>query len=107
MSEQIKMAGRDIKVSQMNMAQIREVVAAMEKDSADKETKPHILDLVFDDDVPARAVSVATGLSMDELGGKFSQDECRKLLDLVKAANPFYVGMMERFIKAGQQLKKD
>ncbi len=99
MSESINMAGREIEIKQLNMRQVREFIAGM-----DPETEPHIVDILFNDPVPAKAVSLATGLSLDELAGDFSQEEMRELLDKVKAVNPSFVGMMERIIKAGQLL---
>ena len=62
---------------------------------------PHVLDMVFDDDIPAVAVSAASGLSLAELEGDFTQQEIRDLLDKVRAINPFFVGMMERLCRAG------
>ena len=103
MSESIKIAGRDITVKQLKMNQIREFVSSFGDDRA----KPHILDILFDDPVPAKAVSLATGLSMEELAGDLRQDEMRQLLDKVKAVNPSFVGMMERIIKAGQLLNEN
>jgi len=106
MSDPVKIASRDISVKQLTMAEIRKFVAAMQAEAEKEDNKAHVLDMLFDDPVPAAAVSIATGLSMDELGGSFSQDEMRELLDKVKAVNPFFVGMMERLIEAGRQLNK-
>lgn len=102
MSDSIRIAGRDITPKPLDMAQVREFLDAMEKEAKDENSVPHIVDVLFNDEVPAKAVSISTGLSMDELGGKISQEDMRALLDKVRAVNPTFVGMMERFIKARQ-----
>jgi len=104
MNEKITIGGREITVRQMTMADVRRFVAEMQQQADGQEPEPHVIDMLFDDPVPASAVSVATGLSLDELAGDFTQSEMRELLDAVKAANPFFVGMMERLVEAGRQL---
>lgn len=97
MNETINIGGRSVAVKQLTMRQIREVLANLKE----RDGGPHVLDMVFDDDVPAVAVSEATGLSLAELEGDFTQQEMRDLIDQVRAKNPFFVGMMERLCQAG------
>ena len=97
MSEQITIGGRQITVRPLTMRQIRDVLDAL-KDDGKGEKRAHIIDVVFNDEVPAVAVSSATGLSLAELEGEFGQQEIRELLDKVRAVNPFFVGMMERLV---------
>ncbi|HHL35598.1 MAG TPA: hypothetical protein ENJ30_14660 [Desulfobulbaceae bacterium] len=99
MSEATSMAGRKIEAKQLNMRQIKTFISDLDPDA-----EPHIIDLVFDDPIPATAVAMATGLSLEELAGDFNQEEIRELLDKVKAVNSSFVGMMERIVKAGQLL---
>lgn len=98
----IQIGGRDITVKQLNMSEVRDFVSSLDDDA-----EAHIVDILFNDPVPAKAVSLATGLSLEELAGSFKQDEMRTLLDKVKAVNPSFVGMMERIIKAGQSLSEN
>lgn len=97
MSETIKLGGRAVSVHALTMKEIREVLVALRE----KSKEPHVIDMVFDDDVPAVAISAASGLSLSELEGEFTQQEIRDLLDKVRALNPFFVGMMERLCRAG------
>lgn len=99
MGEQITLAGRKIEVKQLTMRQIKDVVAVLKKSQAGEEV--HVVDALFDNDVPAIAVSEATGLSMAELEGEISQQEMHDLIEKVRAVNPFFVGMMERVIASG------
>lgn len=101
MSEQITVSGRQVEVKGLTMKQIKEVMANLKGQNEKQEA--HVIDAVFDDDVPAFAVSLATGLSLAELEGDIGQQDMRDLLDKVKAVNPFFVGMMTRLISLGTQ----
>lgn len=101
MSEQITIAGRQVEVKGLTMKQIKDVLASLKDRS--KQQEAHVIDAVFDDDVPAVAVSMATGLSLAELEGDIGQQDMRDLLDKVKAVNPFFVGMMTRLISRATQ----
>jgi|LGVE01.1.fsa_nt_gb hypothetical protein len=59
--------------------------------------QPHTVDLLFNDPVTAKAVSMASDMSMEELEGNYSQQEMKALIDAVRGQNPFLLGMMERF----------
>ena len=99
MGEHVTICGRDIEVRSLTMRQIREAVAKLKSGDVLLDGEPHIIDLLYDDSVPAVAVSLATGLSLAELAGDIDQVAMRDLLDKVRAANPFFVGMMERFFR--------
>lgn len=105
MAEQVTVSGRKIEVKQLTMRQIRNVLAELKKKG-----EPHVIDTVFDDDVPAIALAEATGLRMDGEEGPdvvslldLSQEEVKELLDTFKAVNPFFFGMMERIISMATQ----
>lgn len=97
MNETIKLGGRTVAVHSLTMREIREVLVALRE----KGKEPHVLDMVFDDDIPAVAISAASGLSLGELEGDFSQQEIHDLIEKIRAVNPFFVGMMERLCRAG------
>lgn len=101
MGEQMKFSGRTIEVKTLTVAQVKELMAELTADRENNEPL-HVFDLLFDDEVPARAVSKATGLSLDDLAGPYTPQEGNELLAKVRAANPFYVGMMERLVAAGR-----
>ena len=94
-TESLTIAGRPVTVRQLTMRQIRNVMAHLKK----KEAEPHIVDVVFNDSVPAIALAEASGLSLEELAGDFDQQDIADLLAKVKAINPFFVGMTERIIQ--------
>lgn len=103
----MKFAGRDIDVKVLTVAQIKEVMEEL-----DELKKPgamfDIVDLLMDDEIPAVAVSKATGLSLAELGGEVVPQELSELFQEVRAKNPFYLGMMERLISGAKgALEKD
>lgn len=97
MSEQIKIAGRQITCKGLTMAQIRKVMDELQEMSKGNE-KAHIVDLIYNDDVPALAIAASTGLSMEELAGEIGQQDMHDLIDKVRSVNPFFVGAMERLI---------
>jgi len=98
-----KLANRDITVRKFTMKDVHNYLEGMEKDNA-AGGRPHVMDILFNDDVTARAVSMATGLSMEELAGNYTHDEMRALIDKVRAENPFFVGMMERIVKIKKKI---
>jgi len=98
MSEQLTIVGRQIDIKQLTMRQIKDIVGALKKQDAG--TDVHIVDTLFDNDVPAVAVAAATGLSLAELEGEINQQDMHDLIEKVRAANPFFVGRMERLISS-------
>lgn len=130
MSETIKISGREVTVRQLTMRQVREYIAYMaernelrlawleyrrkveavetgtrvpEEPSVEPEVeyRVHTVDMLFDDDIPAKVVSLSSGLSLEELDGDYTQQNIRELIDKVRAVNPFLVGMMERLSGVG------
>jgi len=102
MSTIVNFSGRDIEVKTLTVRQIADYLDGMKK----KDPEVLALDLLFNDDVPANAVCLATGLTPQELSGDVKPSEVRELWDSVRAENPFFVGMMERLVKAGEQMQK-
>lgn len=103
MAVDVKLSGRNVTVNTLNVAQVRELVEEMKTEFADGKSifDINIVDLLFDDEVPAKAVSKATGLSLQELAGPHDPQEVKTLIDEVRAQNPFYVAMMERLVTVG------
>lgn len=102
MSE-IDFSGRKITARTLTVQQVRELLDEIKKQSDAKSILDlNVVDLLFDDDVPAIAVSKSTGLTLQELCGPVDPQLVRNVIDEVRAANPFFVGMMERMVNAGK-----
>jgi len=95
--EKVEIAGREISVKELTMAEIRQILSSMEK----QKDQPHVIDLLFAD-MPAVAVSVSTGLTLKDLEGDFTQSDIKQLKDKVAELNPFFVKAMQRLAKIGQ-----
>lgn len=106
MAKKITFCGRDVTVKTLNVAEVADLLDESKEEAGKIKTvfDLHVLDLLFDDEVPARAVAKATGLTMQELAGPNDPAEVRALLDEVRAQNPFYVGMMERITAVGKSV---
>lgn len=104
MATPVMFCGRNITVKTLTVSDVRELLDEMQKAGEEKKTilEQDVIDLLFDDEVTALAMAKATGLTTKELGGNVPPDDVRKLIDAVRAENPFFVGMMERLITAGK-----
>lgn len=101
---EIELSGRKITAKTLTVQQVRELLDAIQQQAAEKKTllQLDVVDLLFDDDVPAIAVAKSSGLSLKELAGPHDPQQVKELIDEVRAANPFFVGMMERLVGAGK-----
>ena len=98
----VNFSGREVAVKTLSVSDVKDLLDEIRSDASGEQKPPHILDLLFDDDIPAAAVSKATGLSLTELAGNVKPQEARDLIDAVRAQNPFFLGMMERLVGAGR-----
>ncbi len=98
-TENLKVGDKEIIVKELTMAEIRNVMAALEK----QEGTPHIIDLLFPD-MPAAAISISTGLSLKNLEGDFTQSEIKQIRDKVEKLNPFFAKALNRLAKLGQSM---
>ena len=109
--EKVNFSGRDVTVKALNMSEIKEVLNRLLKKSETESEQSasifdlHIVDLLFNDEIPAFALSMATGLSLEELSGKVPPEAIRELLDKTRAMNPFLVGMIERLVSRGKAIQ--
>lgn len=104
MSTSTKFSGREIEVRTLTVRDVKELLDEIKNEGRESKSvlDLHVLDLLFDDDVPARAIAKSTGLSLEELSGNITPEEVHGLIDKVRAENPFFVGMMERLVSAGK-----
>lgn len=104
----VTFSGRNLTIKTLNMAEMREVVDEIKGKGNEKTSvlDLNITDLAFNDDVPASAVAKASGLTLSDLEGPVDPQEVKDLIDKVRAANPFFVGMMERLVGAGKAAGK-
>jgi len=57
--------------------------------------------------MPALAISLSMGLSLEELDGPFKPCEIAAVIDEVKAANPFFVKMIRRLASLGEDVLQE
>lgn len=97
----MKFAGRDIEVKTLTVADVKTILDHFEQMRKNGHGLS-VVDMLMDDEVPAVAVTKASGLTMAELEGAVNPQDLRELFDAVRAANPFFLGMMERLIQGGR-----
>lgn len=108
----INFSGRDITIRTLSVAETKEILDQLKADSLQIIEKgkeptvkpPHVVDLLFNDDIPAIAVAKSSGVKLNELAGDVPPQQVRDLIDAVRAQNPFFLGMMERLVGAGKKM---
>ncbi len=102
-SKLVPLNGRgDITIKELTIAEIMSVVEQAE--SAYKESAPpHVLDMLFPEGLPALAVALSAGLSLEQLSG-FSPDEYARLREAAAGLNPIFLAMWERLSNVGRDL---
>ena len=97
MSNKIKWMEREVEVKTLTVRQVKELADDL------AQLKINVVDLLLDDAVPAVAVEMATGITIEEMSGDIDPVELRKLWDAVRKKNPFFARMMDRLAEAGKQ----
>ena len=82
---------------ELTPGQVQEVLDEVEK------AQVNILDLLFPDSVPCFAVQLSTGLSKKDLE-KFPPSSYEVVLKKVEEANPFFVALVKRMLKAANKI---
>lgn len=93
-AEQVTIGGFDYRVRVLTMQDIRAVVRAM-KDLGQDGAEIHIIDVLFDHEVPTAALKLATGMD-DAALDALPPAEVQALLDAVARVNSFFVETWER-----------
>ena len=88
-AEQVYVGGADYRVRVLTMQDIRAVVRAM-KDLGQEGAEMHVIDVLFDHEVPAEALKLATGLD-DAALDSLPPADVQALLDEVGRVNSFFV----------------
>ena len=88
-SEQVSVGGADYRVRVLTMQDIRAVVRAM-KDLGQEGAEMHVIDVLFDHEVPAEALKLATGLD-DAALDALPPADVQGLLGAVARVNSFFV----------------
>ena len=88
-AEHVTAGGFDYRVRVLTMQDIRAVVRAM-KDLGQEGAEMHVIDVLFDHEVPAAALKLATGLD-DAALDALPPAEVQALLDAVARVNSFFV----------------
>lgn len=88
----------NVEAKELTVGQIREILEKLEKGGT-----THYGDLLFEgEEIPILAVSLSTGLSIDELEGDMTPSRLKEIIEEVRQANPFFAGMMKRLAKIGE-----
>lgn len=90
----IELAGKEIIVQELTVAQVRKIISTVDIDEVAKD-----IDDLLDANVPALAIADATGLTLAEME-EYRPSELASLAWEVEQANPFLVGLVERKVKA-------
>lgn len=95
MNEKIKNA----RARELTVREIREVLGGLERRDA-----IHTVELLFPDGIPALAVSMSSGLSLEELDGDVAPSDLKNLIERVKDANPFFLNALNRLAETGRAM---
>lgn len=98
-SKVIKIDDREITVKELTVSQ----VSALMEGSAEKTTAT-TGELLVGSPIPIEAVSLATGLSVDELNGEMTPSELAEIWEAVAEVNDFLSSMMKRLQVVAESL---
>ena len=87
---------------ELTVRQVREII-----DTLEKQENVHTVDMLFSDEIPALAVSMSTGKSLEELQGDITPSELAAIIEEVKEAKPFFVKMIQRLSEIGEAALKE
>jgi len=93
---------RKIEAKELTVSQIRQVFESMEN-----RTDIHTIEILFPNEIPVMAVSLSTGLSLEELDGDIPPSEIKRLIDEVKTKNPFFLSGLQSLAKVGTALMEN
>ena len=96
-TKKIPVGDKEITAAELSVAQIRNLLDQMET------MEISVFDMLFPDGVPSIAVAESTGISLKQLE-QYLPSELKLIIDGVESLNPFFVNMMTRLAKAGEQM---
>lgn len=93
--KRISVGGRDVAARELTVKEVRQIL-----DALDSAGEVSTVDLLFQDRIPARAVALSTGLTLEELEGDFRPSEIDTIITAVGEANPIFARLVERLAGA-------
>jgi hypothetical protein len=93
--KKVNVGGREVVARELTVREVRGILDDLE---AVKEVST--VDLLFQDRIPARAVALSTGLTLEELEGDFKPSELDAIITAVGEANPIFARLVERLTGA-------
>jgi hypothetical protein len=90
---------RTIETRELTVAEVRQVFEDM-----DARKGIHTVDILFPNEIPVKALSLATGLSLDELDGEIPPSEMKRIIDEVKGKNPFFLTALGHLADIGRRI---
>lgn len=100
-SKVIKIDDREITVKELT---VTEVTALL--DGTEKKTTATTAELLIGSPIPIEAVSVATGISVDELNGEMAPSELAEIWEAVAEVNVFLSETLKRLQVVAEALLK-
>lgn len=100
MSKKVRLGDREVVVSELTVAQVRQLLEEMERPG-----EVHVLDMMFKD-APAQALTMSTGLSFEDLE-QYAPSELEPLKEAFLETNPFFVKLIEDLARIGQEVLKE
>lgn len=85
-------------IRELKLREVRDVF-----DAIGEQGPLHIMDILFPGELPVMAVSMCSGISVDELEDK-SPSEMKSIINAVKKANPFLVEALDNMKQIGQEI---
>jgi hypothetical protein len=87
---------KKIETRELTVAEVRQVF-----DSMENRTDLHTVEILFPNELPVMAVSLSTGLSLEELDGDIPPSEIKQIIERVKEKNPFFLSGLQALAQAG------
>ncbi len=95
----VPFSGKDIAVQELTVSQVRKIM-----DDLENNPSGHFIDELLDSKLPAAAIALSTGMSLDELA-QHQPSALDELAKEVEQANPFFAGLIQRRLKLYQEMK--
>lgn len=87
----------DVTVKELTVEEIRDIL-----ENAEGAKELHVIEMLFPDELPVKALVLSTGKSEGELSA-MGPGEILALMGRVKEKNPFFAQMLERLAALGRE----
>lgn len=102
--EIVKIDDREITVKELVVLDIKSLIASTGEKA--KGSLISTVDLLFGDVLPAEAISLSCGISVDDLESQFAPSELSQIVEAVKRVNPIFLTMIEKLGRAAEKMQE-